>query len=147
MPNDTIHNPNADEKGPAMATMIERDRRETPPMEVVAAVLLTLIMAIAFVLIAAFWPDLEERITILTVSIILSVLMALAARWLWNGSRWGAFATLGLQAVSILLSIPAFFDDEAAIVVMNVVAVVASVLVIVAVLSPASRGFWNVRRR
>jgi hypothetical protein len=110
------------------------------------AVVAVAINAIGGAIFAIAWPDLDERATVVTVSIILGALLLAAAGLLWNGIRWGAFATITLNAFNILLAVPGYFNGDSPGFVVAVTATVAlSVITLVLVLTPESRQFWNKR--
>ena len=127
-----------------MATMT-REHEVARPRSVVLAAALTVLTAVISVVVALAAPDLDDRATILTVSSVLGVLRLAAARGLWTGSRLGAIATLALNALGVLMALPAFFQDDVAILAFNVVELAMCVVAIAAVLRPVARAFWNRR--
>lgn len=113
------------------------------PQAIQWAVIATAVNAIGGVLFAAFWPDLEDRGTILTVSIVLSLLMLGGAAWLWTGARWGAIATLANHGLNVLLTLPGYFQGDAEFIVGGSISLALSVIAIVLVLRPEARAFWR----
>jgi hypothetical protein len=101
--------------------------------------------AVLGVLFSVAWPDLEDRSTVIVVSIVLGALLVGSALWLLSGSRWGAIATMAVNGFNILLTIPAFFEAEAAFAVGGAVSMALSVAAIAFVLHPQARSFWQRR--
>lgn len=103
------------------------------------------INAVGGMLFTVVAPDLEDRGTVIGVSIVLGVLMIGAALWLCRGSRWGGIATIAVNVFNVLLTIPAFFEADAAVMVGGAVSLVLSVATAAFVLHPESRAFWQRR--
>jgi hypothetical protein len=122
-------------------------RRVERPTAIVWALVLTMINAVGGVAYAA-WPGLEDRGTVLIVSLVAAVLRITPAWFLWNGSRWGAVATVLLNILNVLAAIPVFFAlDDVRIVFVNIIYIGLGTLTIGLVLSPPARASWNGRDR
>ena len=117
------------------------------PMPVVWAVALTLVGAVGGILATAFWPDLEDRGFVLTVSVVAAVLLSIAAYFLWQGNFWGGIAVIALNALNILSCVPGYFDDTGpdSLVIVLTLAIVLSAGAIVAALVPGAREYWKRR--
>lgn len=117
------------------------------PRAVTTAVTATVLNGIIGVIFSITWPDLEDRATIVTVSIILGALMIGSALLLWYGAHRGAFATIAVNVINILLGIPTFADGTLALVLFVAVlfSIVLSGVAIMAILTPAARSFWGRR--
>ena len=113
------------------------------PTAVVWAFALSIINGVGGVIFTAAWPDLEDRSTVLPVSIVIAALLIAAAWFLYNGNRWGAFATLVLNAFNILLAIPGYFDSDVGFIVGGTITIILSALTLALVLSPGARAFWG----
>jgi hypothetical protein len=115
------------------------------PRYILWAVVATVVNAVVGVIFAVAWPDLEDRGTIVVVSIVIAALMVGFSLWLWRGSRWGAIGVLAINAFNILLGLPGYFTGEGDIMVGITISVVLSVAAIVLLLLPEGRAFWSRR--
>lgn len=113
------------------------------PREIVWAVAITVINAIVGFLVSAFWPDLDERATVITVGGVLTLLMLGASLWLWRRSRVGGWAFIGINAINALLAFPALFQSDAAFAIGGVISGVLSVAAILLVLRAAAKPYWR----
>ena len=112
------------------------------------AVILTVINAVGGVVFSALWPDLEDRGTVLSVSIVVAVLMLAAAYFLWNGKRWGGWAVIVLNVLNIISALPAYFVDDADdMVVGATISIALSLATLVLLWMPEARAYWNGRER
>ena len=115
------------------------------PTPIFWAVVLTAINAVGGVVATAFWPDLEDRGFVLTVSIVGGLLLLVAAYFLWNGNFWGAIGAIALNALNIVAAIPGYFDDTGpdSLVIGITITIALSVGALVGILMPAGRAFWR----
>jgi hypothetical protein len=124
--------------------MASRPNQLTRPSAITWAAAANVANAVIGVVYAIAWPDLDERATILTVSCVLGVIFIAAAWYLYNGSRWGAIASILVNAFSILLTVPGFFQfDSPSEIVALVVSLALSIAAIVLALTPAARDYWR----
>lgn len=117
------------------------------PTPIVWAVILTAANAVGGVIFTVAMPDLEDRGTIVPVSIVAGALLLAVAWFLWSGARWAAIATVALNLINVLMAIPAYFADDGAFMLGATVSIILSVLTIALVLSPAARAFWGGTQR
>lgn len=116
------------------------------PAAVILAVACSVVNGVGGAIFSATWPDVDERATTVTVSIVVATILIGAAWWLLGGSRWGAIATLAVNAFSVLLAVPAYFTGQnAAFIVGATISLVLSVLTIWFVLTPSARAYWGQR--
>lgn len=113
------------------------------PREIVWAVGATAVNAVLGFLFSAFWPDLEDRATVITFGGILTLLMLGASLWLWRRSRWGGIAFIVVNALNALTAFPALFQDDTAFAVGGVVSGLISVAAILLVLRPQAKPYWR----
>ncbi len=110
------------------------------------AVVLIAINAVGGVVSTAFWPDIEDRATVLTVSSIISVVLLVTAWFVWNGNRWGTIAAIVANGLNALLAVPGYFNaDPKSIVVGVSMTIVLSAATIALLAMPESRKYWNGR--
>lgn len=127
-----------------MTAILSRANTLKQPREVVWAVLLSVVNAVGGVIYTIAWPDLDDRGTVMTVSIVLAVLLLAASWFTWNGVRRGAIALLVVNAVNVLLTIPAFFADlDGASIAGAVVSLVLSAGAIAALWMAPARAYWD----
>ena len=113
------------------------------PKSATWAAYLIIVNAVGGILFSAFMPDLEDRGTVLTVSLIAGALMLFTAWLVWNGSRWGTIGAIALQVLNVLAALPWFIDmDDAAVGVGVVVSIALSVAAISLLLMRDARAFW-----
>ena len=118
------------------------------PTAVVWAAALSVINGVGGFIFSAAWPDVDERATTVVVSGIVAAIMIAVAWWLLGGARWGAIATVAVNAFVILLGVPAYFSDVgAAVIIGATISIVLSALTIWFLFTPAAREFWNSRER
>src|SRR5919202_193787 len=114
-----------------------------PPAVTVAVVLLALLSVVNMVppsLMASPAEAAEVPAFVAYLGVILGIVGLVAAYGLWALKRWGVWLTIVLSAVNILLTVPPLlFGPTVAFQVVSIVSDVASALVIVLVLVPASR--------
>jgi uncharacterized membrane protein (DUF2068 family) len=116
---------------------------QRPPAVTVAVVLLALLSVVNMVPPSLMAPPAEAAEVpafVTYLGVILGVVGLVAAYGLWALKRWSVWLTIILSAVNILLTVPPLlFGPTVAIQVVSIVSGVASALVIVLVLVPASR--------
>jgi len=114
------------------------------PNFVTWAVYLIVLNAVGGMIFAAFMPDIDDRGTVLTVSVIAGALMLLTAWLAWNGNLWGTVGAIALQVLNILAALPWFIDmDDAAVGVGVVISIVLSLATIGLLLMRDSRTYWR----
>ena len=113
------------------------------PQLIQYAVVLIAVLAVGGIAFAAGWPDLDDRDTVLPVSIVAGILMLITAWFVWNGNKWGTIAAIALQGLNILASLPWYADpDPASVTVVVTICIALSVAAIVLLLMPRARGYW-----
>ncbi len=117
-------------------------RRLNSPAAVTGALVLSIINGVGGVIFTAAWPGIEDRGTVLPVSIVIGALLIAAAWLLSTGNRWGAIATLILNGLNVLLAIPGYFDANVGFMIGGTITIVLSVLTIGLVLSSEARAYW-----
>jgi hypothetical protein len=115
------------------------------PQFILWATILIAVNAIGGVLFSTLWPDLDDRGTVVSVSIVIAAIMLVTAWFLWNGNRWGTIAAIVVQALNMLLALPGFSESD--MIAGVLITLLLSVATIVLVLLPESRAFWNGGRR
>ena len=101
---------------------------------------LSVLNGVLGVVFAIAWPDLEERGTVIPVSIVLGSLIIGAVLWWRTGARWGRIAVIVVNSINILLAAPAFFtDQDGSFMLAAGVSVALSAAVIAFVLRPPAR--------
>lgn len=124
-------------------TVTSAAHRAERPAVIVWAVALNIISGAGGLLFAVVWPDLDERETVIVVSLFFAVALVAAAWFLWGGNSRGAIGSVAVNILNILLAIPGFFVGEADIVIGTVVTIALSAATIGLVLSPGARAFWR----
>ncbi len=123
-------------------------RKLEPPQLIVWAIALNIVNAVGGIIFTVAWPGLENRGTMIIVSLVLGALLVGTAWFLGDGSRWGAIGNMILNAFNILLAVPGFFDPSgSAVVAAAIVSIALSSLVIALILSRESRAFWRGHER
>jgi hypothetical protein len=108
------------------------------------ALILSVVNGLGAELYGAVAPNIDERATVVTVGAVITVIMIGTAWWLLGGSRWAAIAVIAVNAISILMGVPPFFDGSGGSFLFgDVVSLILSALTIACVLSPDARGYWN----
>lgn len=116
---------------------------EHTPRPVTWAAGLTVFNAVVGFLFGALWPDLDDRGTVLVVGGVLALLMLGASYLFWRATRWGGQAFIAINALNILLALPAPFQGEVAFAVGGIVSGLLSVAAIVLALRPEAKAHWR----
>ena len=87
---------------------------EQAPRPVIWAAALTVFNAVVGFAVAAVWPDIDDRGTLIVVGGVLTLLMLGATLWLWRRAKWGGIAFIAINAVNALSALPALFAGDAA---------------------------------
>jgi hypothetical protein len=118
----------------------------TRPDPIKWAVILIAVNAIGGLIFSLALPDVDDRGTFIAVSTVFTVVMLVTGWFLWNGSRWGSIAALVVQALNILLAIPALFQaDPKGMIPGALVSILLSIAAIVLALRPDARAYWRGR--
>ena len=115
------------------------------PTPITWAVIAAVVNAVGGIAATAFWPDIEDRGFVLTVSSIGGAVMVVAAYFLWRANFWGAVGTLAIHGLNILAAIPGYFDDTGpdSLVIGVTITIALSAVTIVGTLLPGGRAFWR----
>ncbi|MBX7111546.1 MAG: hypothetical protein K1X87_06840 [Dehalococcoidia bacterium] len=116
---------------------------EQAPRPVIWAAALTVFNAVVGFAVAAVWPDIDDRGTLIVVGGVLTLLMLGATLWLWRRAKWGGIAFIAINAVNALSALPALFAGDAAFAVIGVISALLSVAAIVFVLRPEAKPYWS----
>jgi hypothetical protein len=128
----------------ASSTIVARGAQVTRPQAVTAAVVITVVTALA-TFPSLFLPGTDEvPAAAIGISIIASLVMLVAAWGLWQLRRWGAVITFALTLLSVLSSIPAFIERPSGwIVASAAVGVPIGIVVLVLIALPSSRRVYR----
>lgn len=123
------------------------DRVSGRPQAISSILALNVVNAVLGVGYGAIWPDVDERGTVVVVSLLFAITTIATALVLLMGMRWAAIGNALFNALSALLAIPGFMQGNGAVFdVLNAVSVLICAVTIALIFSPAARSFWSQRR-
>lgn len=113
------------------------------PKPVVQAFWLSVANGVGGAIFAAVWPDLDERGTVFGVSVVIGALLIGLAWSALRGLRWGGYAAIAANAISVLLGIPGFFEGDTGFIIGAAISIVLSAATIYCLWLPEARAYWQ----